>query len=709
MLHKRLFRHETFRGLLSSCRSNDHDRPESRSPSTSPAPTTTAPSPPPSRASAPPHLTRNAQHSCSTSVLPVAGLSSTQPAPQSTSVPQSPSPCCLEGSGEMSHTVPQASATRTPELRLPGVRAAPPPIPPRPLTGEKLEQRRAKIVEEIYATEKTYVMHLGILVSLYRKPMSQVKGITSGDILGVFSNVDTIHMLHVELLQKITKRVTSWSPSSVLGDLFLEAGKWIKLYRHYISNYDSGQELLKRLEEQNSEFRKLSKRVVSADTPCGLTFGSFLIVPVQRIPRYLLLLRELVQYTDSDHPDAALLADAIKQMSSIADYINEKKRITDNQAKIEAVKRCWKKYKDDLFANPERTFIRDFGVSVDHGRVRLFLFNDIAVVTSFEKSLSGKFVFKYQLDLQDVAFRAEPDGRAFRLLGPQNSLHGSSDTESVVLLKETVERHQAALVKREFRDSLPQDPNEVSAQFMDFKISEYRARRYELLCGLIDSELKHIELLESCCQFCRLSVTSDAPVPESIKAIFNTIAEFLEGKYNAHSEFLKLLETRKSEWPEPDTASDLFGDLLEALADYPEFYKKTKEFRHLYAEAKSVNEQFRSWAQTTTGIDLMSNVDAMLALGIVNVKSVTPYNADDMQKRYRQGYSMWDTPEATQLDLQQQGALNELTSNTTEYTSLAQLWRMTAAYYTALEAFRHFSASGLETALFLGDDIGPRR
>ena len=35
----------------------------------------------------------------------------------------------------------------------------------------------------------------------------------------------------------------------------------------------------------------------------GLDLGAFLLTPVQRVPRYILLLKQLLKYTDPTHPD----------------------------------------------------------------------------------------------------------------------------------------------------------------------------------------------------------------------------------------------------------------------------------------------------------------------------------------------------------------------------------------------------------------------
>lgn len=52
--------------------------------------------------------------------------------------------------------------------------------------------------------------------------------------------------------------------------------------------------------------------------------NSFLIRPIQRIPRYRLLLKDLLKHTEEDHNDFQALSSAYKQVSDVAEYIEEK-------------------------------------------------------------------------------------------------------------------------------------------------------------------------------------------------------------------------------------------------------------------------------------------------------------------------------------------------------------------------------------------------
>ena len=72
-----------------------------------------------------------------------------------------------------------------------------------------------------------------------------------------------------------------------------------------------------------SNFCEFIKRQLGNNLCLGFSsLTSFLITPVQRLPRYLLFLRELHRYTPSDHPDFDHLNNAFNLLSAFAFLIN---------------------------------------------------------------------------------------------------------------------------------------------------------------------------------------------------------------------------------------------------------------------------------------------------------------------------------------------------------------------------------------------------
>jgi hypothetical protein len=61
---------------------------------------------------------------------------------------------------------------------------------------------------------------------------------------------------------------------------------------------------------------------------------SMLIQPVQRLPRYKLLLQELFKNTWDTHPDYADLTRALTKISGVTEYVNNKKKEAESTRKL---------------------------------------------------------------------------------------------------------------------------------------------------------------------------------------------------------------------------------------------------------------------------------------------------------------------------------------------------------------------------------------
>lgn len=55
----------------------------------------------------------------------------------------------------------------------------------------------------------------------------------------------------------------------------------------------------------------------------GLDLGAFLLTPVQRIPRYILLLKQLLKYTDESHPDFHHVNICLDRLKDFLERLND--------------------------------------------------------------------------------------------------------------------------------------------------------------------------------------------------------------------------------------------------------------------------------------------------------------------------------------------------------------------------------------------------
>lgn len=130
------------------------------------------------------------------------------------------------------------------------------------------------------------------------------------------------------------QRLEHWyEGQDYIGDLMHLHAPKMAPYARFGSHYNESLKKVEALGKSNSTWRKaleeLDENVKALD---GLTLSSYLIMPIQRLPRYNLLIRDLLKQTPDTHKDFRLLTEAGKSVSDVADKLNEK--IRENESNV---------------------------------------------------------------------------------------------------------------------------------------------------------------------------------------------------------------------------------------------------------------------------------------------------------------------------------------------------------------------------------------
>ena len=89
------------------------------------------------------------------------------------------------------------------------------------------------------------------------------------------------------------------------------------MYSVYAGDY---MEAISRLPALEAAHPALFRKAVLGS---GRPLVSFLIMPIQRTPRYALLLREVVKHTPEDDPEHEAAEECLQKMQRIVTYINK--------------------------------------------------------------------------------------------------------------------------------------------------------------------------------------------------------------------------------------------------------------------------------------------------------------------------------------------------------------------------------------------------
>ncbi|KAG5519442.1 hypothetical protein PMAC_002069 [Pneumocystis sp. 'macacae'] len=310
--------------------------------------------------------------------------------------------------------------------------------------------KRWNVAVEILDTERTYLSGLRIIMDHFFNPILDSLS-TSAPILSktrisdIFSNFIDIFNFNTKLLKMLEERldpfntgtVCNWDPrKDCLGDIFLQMGPSLKIYSIYCLNFSSALSAIEHEFKENSQFNAFIKKSELKKVCNGLDLQSYLLSIVQRIPRYKLLLYELLRYTDKNHQDYQELSKAFCIIEEIAILMNETIRQYENWIMMSKIQRSLLNLDEPLLSIPTRYFIKQGFVYKfcrrTHQKKILFLFNDCliyatpATFLNISEKIIYYFNFRLPLDtlhIDDEFYMTKGINNAWRISSSKRSLN----------------------------------------------------------------------------------------------------------------------------------------------------------------------------------------------------------------------------------------------------------------------------------------------
>mmetsp|Transcript_4307 Transcript_4307/g.15157 ORF Transcript_4307/g.15157 Transcript_4307/m.15157 type:complete len:783 (+) Transcript_4307:172-2520(+) len=251
---------------------------------------------------------------------------------------------------------------------------------------------RDKVAKEILATERSYVESLTTCVIVYMEPlkenMRESKPMLSGaQQKAIFSELPVLLNFNAELLRELEPLVEKWNAFQCIGPLFLKLVTFMKIYTSYISNYNHAVKELETSTRNNPKFAAFVANAMEDPRCNGLSLASFLIMPVQRIPRYSLLLQDMVKHTWASHPDYKDLQEAAIKLKECAKALNLKKEESENLERLAEIESALSSKLKVPLCEPHRRYIDD----QEFGDKRVWLCNDLVLVGKADISTFQKF------------------------------------------------------------------------------------------------------------------------------------------------------------------------------------------------------------------------------------------------------------------------------------------------------------------------------
>ncbi|KAG2237303.1 hypothetical protein INT48_009036 [Thamnidium elegans] len=271
------------------------------------------------------------------------------------------------------------------------------------------ERKRQEAIFELIATERSYLNDLQMIINIFYADSAKYLSQDERDV--VFSNIDDLLICNTALLSDMeTRQNEKANVVDKIGDVFLRHADSLQCYSTYCRNQSYATKFLQKKREDDQWFEVFLKTRVECRS---LDLSHFLLEPVQRITRYPLLLRQILNNTPKRHPDYALVRSALSIAQKVLEDVNEETRRFENIQKMSELSRILDMESTDRLNLPGREFVMDGALfkSKSGRKLHGFLFNDpmpidkvsvrqqqtMALKSSFTNDLSFQIVYGSQV------------------------------------------------------------------------------------------------------------------------------------------------------------------------------------------------------------------------------------------------------------------------------------------------------------------------
>ncbi|KAJ8379787.1 hypothetical protein SKAU_G00005650 [Synaphobranchus kaupii] len=195
--------------------------------------------------------------------------------------------------------------------------------------GMSEDDKRNCCLLEIQETEAKYYKTLEEIEKSYMTPLKQV--LSPQDMEAIFVNLEEVIKVHLALLKAID--VNMMTGGTGLGRIFLDFKEHLLIYGQYCSHMEGAQKTLYTLINSREDIKMKVEECTMRVQEGKFKLQDLLVVPMQRVLKYHLLLKELLSHS-ANRPEQQQLKEALEAMQDLAMYINEVKRDNETLKKI---------------------------------------------------------------------------------------------------------------------------------------------------------------------------------------------------------------------------------------------------------------------------------------------------------------------------------------------------------------------------------------
>jgi len=291
------------------------------------------------------------------------------------------------------------------------------------MTGTSAIEKRTLLAQQILSSELTYMKHLSVIQSVFKKPLEAALAsnraiISLANIQSLFADTETLLALSSALSNDLSNRLEQWNSHQMLGDVFVKFTTQLRAYTNFLNNYPVTLQTLERCKEQNPQFRSFLGRHEKQPNTKMMSLAELLFLPEKQLTCYVQLLESFLRYTPPDHQDRGNIVKAIAKFKDLVHLFRQYKERLERETFLQDLQK--RIVNCPVLAEKSRHFVREDDVIMlstpnigkevkpelrvyqQVGDLGMFLFNDALIIAT----LSFKFVPFQRLVRKNYKFQA---------------------------------------------------------------------------------------------------------------------------------------------------------------------------------------------------------------------------------------------------------------------------------------------------------------
>uniref|UniRef100_A0A8D2DY81 Intersectin-1 n=1 Tax=Sciurus vulgaris TaxID=55149 RepID=A0A8D2DY81_SCIVU len=253
------------------------------------------------------------------------------------------------------------------------------------------ERKRQGYIHELIVTEENYVNDLQLV--------TEVLASGGGGGLGALLRNLCVPLLSLGALRVRKKMSGEKMPVKMIGDILSAQLPHMQPYIRFCSCQLNGAALIQQKTDEAPDFKEFVKRLAMDPRCKGMPLSSFILKPMQRVTRYPLIIKNILENTPENHPDHSHLKHALEKAEELCSQVNEGVREKENSDRLEWIQahvQC-EGLSEQLVFNSvtnclgPRKFLHSGKLYKAKSNKELygFLFNDFLLLTQITKPLGS--------------------------------------------------------------------------------------------------------------------------------------------------------------------------------------------------------------------------------------------------------------------------------------------------------------------------------